>query len=271
MRRAGFFSGLFLLLAGFAWGCVERPDARLDLNAELELDAELEQGHADLGLGDVAVDADLALASGSPDAAERGSVRLPPRFALEGVPAPTATMLYKPSKSATRRGSAKLLGLPAPELVVDLWVPGDRPPPTVADNFGRVVVIYAFQGWCPGCQSRGFPVMRKIDERFAVEPVELVYVQTTFEGFEANDYDRAVNEQQQWRVRRPVGRDVAAGGAGRPSTMLSYRTGGTPWMVVIDPWGRVRFNDFTRDEAFHVDFVTSLLAEAAAVAPAPAQ
>ncbi len=32
-----------------------------------------------------------------------------------------------------------------------------------------------------------------------------------------------------------------------PLTMTSYRTGGTPWVVVINPKGEVIFNDFHID------------------------
>lgn len=29
-----------------------------------------------------------------------------------------------------------------------------------------------------------------------------------------------------------------------PTTMLNYRTGGTPWMIVIEPGGTVAYNDY---------------------------
>jgi len=235
-------------LVGRNWERTNHLGAAVQLDAELQLEADL----------DLAGDLDLETqekAEGRPAALEA------PRLAVVAQP-PAATPIYRPSAGADRRGSSALLGQPAPELEVAEWTPGDRPPPTLKDNRGRVVVLYAFQGWCPGCQSRGFPVTTKLEQELEGEPVAFIYVQTTFEGFEANDYERAVDEQRRWRIEQPVGHDEPRGHDERPSTMRNFRTGGTPWTVMIDPWGRVRFNDFTRSYEQHRAMIDTLLDEA---------
>jgi hypothetical protein len=105
-------------------------------------------------------------------------------------------------------------------------------------------------------------VTTQLARDFAGHDVAFVYLQTTFEGFSSNDFERARSEQRKWRIRQPVGHDVAADPAdprSRPNTMRDYRTGGTPWTVIIDKQGVIRFNDFTRDVVFHRRMITALL------------
>ena len=58
-----------------------------------------------------------------------------------------AALKYKPSSGAQRSGAVRLLGKPAPELQIGRWTEGDRPPPTMAGSRGKVIVVFAFQGW----------------------------------------------------------------------------------------------------------------------------
>lgn len=86
---------------------------------------------------------------------------------------------------------AEMLGKPAPELKVDQWVnlPKDlKAGPTLREGWkGKVVYLYFFQSWCPGCHSSGFPTLQALKEEFGEnEEVEFAAVQTVFEGFLTN-------------------------------------------------------------------------------------
>jgi hypothetical protein len=46
-----------------------------------------------------------------------------------------------------------------------------------------------------------------------------------------------------------------------PQTMNKYRSGGTPWTVIIDSSGKVVYNDFKIDIAQAVSLIERLLAK----------
>ena len=138
-----------------------------------------------------------------------------------------------------------ILDKPAPSLTVDHWfnLPDGRESLDIADYRGKVVYFYGFQSWCPGCHSHGFPTLQELIRRFEGEDdVAFVAVQTTFEGFHTNTAANALKTAQRYDLDVPVGH---SGSEGRRSELMrDYRTGGTPWTVIIDGNGIVRFNDF---------------------------
>ena len=76
----------------------------------------------------------------------------------------------------------------------------------------------------------------------------MVAVQTVFEGFESNTREAVREVQLLYELPIPMGHDPgSADGERLPSTMLSYRTGGTPWIIVIEPGGTVAYNDYRID------------------------
>lgn len=68
-------------------------------------------------------------------------------------------------------------------------------------------------------------------------------MQTVFEGFAANTEDKAILSAQKFGLEVPVAHDVGPA-SGRSYLMGRYRSGGTPWVVIIDRRGVVRFNGF---------------------------
>jgi len=46
----------------------------------------------------------------------------------------------------------------------------------------------------------------------------------------------------------------------RPTTMVNYRTGGTPWGIMIDPNGNVIFNDFSINADAAIDYLKKEIA-----------
>lgn len=141
-----------------------------------------------------------------------------------------------------------IAGRPAPSWGVSEWInlaEGSRTL-DVTDLKGQVVFMLGFQSWCPGCHSRGFPTLKRLIKTYAgADDVSFVAVQTVFEGFSTNTAQRAWETAREYELDIPVGHD---GTAGRRSVIMQrYRTGGTPWVVIIDKQGIVRFN------AFHIE------------------
>ena len=108
-------------------------------------------------------------------------------------------------------------------------------------------ILYFFQHWCPGCHSHGFPTLVRLVGELADEGVGFAAIQTVFEGGEVNTFDRIRDDQRRYGLTIPFGHAVPASDATLPAPMADYRTGGTPWFVVIAPDGRVVFDGFQLD------------------------
>lgn len=138
-----------------------------------------------------------------------------------------------------------ILGLPAPELEINDWIGPDGKPSApfrLEEHAGKVRVIYCFQAWCPSCHSAGFPALKEIMDQFAGnDDVVFAAVQTVFEGFSNNGPERRREMQPDYGIELPIGQDEALP---RPTVISSYRTGGTPWFIVIDRNGRVIYNGY---------------------------
>lgn len=142
--------------------------------------------------------------------------------------------------------------LKAPELRVAHWLDGNgqpRTPLTLADLGTRYIMLYCFQHWCPGCHSTGFPTLKKVITALSTKEFGVAVVQTVFEGEEVNTPERLRETQLRYDLHVPFGHDAAVDGY--PSVMHDYRTGGTPWFIVINPTGEVIYGGFSLDaEAF---------------------
>lgn len=111
-------------------------------------------------------------------------------------------------------------------------------------NFkGKVLYLYCFQSWCPGCHSSGFPTLKKISEHYKNDDdVAFVSIQTVFEGFDTNTPEQVSAMAKRYGFSFPMGH---SGAKGSPSALMkNYRTRGTPWTIIIDKDGVVRYNDF---------------------------
>lgn len=155
----------------------------------------------------------------------------------------SAVQTYR--KQLRTRPAGAVLGQPAPDWGVTEWtnLPEGTKKLDVDDFTGKVVVLFCFQSWCPGCHSRGFPTLQALVKRYAGDDnVAFVAVQTVFEGFAQNTAERAWAMAKRYKLDIPFGHSGSA--KARPEIMTSYRTRGTPWMIVIDREGKVRFSDF---------------------------
>ena len=150
-----------------------------------------------------------------------------------------------------------ITGMIAPELEVDSWIneDGESGDFSLADHAQKWVFLKCFQSWCPGCHSHGLPAVKKISHALAGNPgVVFAGIQTVFEGHSINTFDKLRKIQLQYDLNMPMGQDTG-GGNGRARTMVNYRTGGTPWMILISPERQVIYNDFSIDADKAIDFL----------------
>ena len=75
-----------------------------------------------------------------------------------------------------------------------------------------------------------------------------IAVQTVFEGHRVNTEDKLRQNQLKYALKIPMAHASGDHGTRRiPEIMREYRSGGTPWTVIIDPAGKVVYNDFHID------------------------
>jgi thiol-disulfide isomerase/thioredoxin len=141
-----------------------------------------------------------------------------------------------------------ILDRAAPELEVDYWLDRNGEPTTysIGAARGQWIFLKCFQNWCPGCHKHGFPTLKKVADAFdGDDRVSVAAVQTVFEGFGSNTQEAVRELQLRYELPIPMGHDPGSPDGERlPTTMLNYRTGGTPWMIVIEPGGTVAYNDY---------------------------
>lgn len=159
-----------------------------------------------------------------------------------------------------KRPDYGILGRQAPELEVKTWIDGKGNTSSfkMADQKGKFVFMEFWQFWCPGCHAHGFPGLKKISDEFKDSPhFTALSIQTVFEGGWVNTKSKMDDIQNKYNLHDIVmghdsGKDHPSG---QPSTMVNYRSGGTPWAVLVAPDGKVIFNDFS----INVDSVISYL------------
>jgi len=155
-------------------------------------------------------------------------------------------------------------GLQAPELMKDIeWIDGNGKeisPIQLSDYESQFKVIYGFQSWCPGCHSIGLPSLKKmVEELKDNDKVNFFAIQTVFEGKDANTKDKLLEVQSKYKLPIPFGHDLGNEQTeNRSSTMYNYRTGGTPWFILIDQKNRVIFNDFHLNTEKAIEYLKTI-------------
>ncbi len=171
-------------------------------------------------------------------------------YTLGALSMPGSTLLQAASNGYGIKGSF------APELEVDYWIDEDGKPTSfsLAAHRGKWVFLKCFQSWCPGCHSHGFPAVKKISDALVGNPnIVFAGIQTVFEGSFINTEDKVRKIQLQYDLKMPMGHDP---GDGRSNTMIAYRTGGTPWMILISPERQVVYNDFSINADKAIEFLS---------------
>lgn len=150
----------------------------------------------------------------------------------------------------------------APEWRVSRWIDSDgnaTEPISLSDYPGKFKVVFCFQSWCPGCHSKGFPDLQMMVEALdGNDQVIFLAVQTVFEGYHANTYEKMVEAQKKYNLRIPFGHDAGNEGNSVSNIMIDYATGGTPWFILIDQNDAVVFADFHLDVEKAIDFLMKI-------------
>jgi len=148
------------------------------------------------------------------------------------------------SQAQTPKGG--ILGKKAPAITVDRWVslPTGAKAPTPESLKGKVIYLYCFQSWCPGCHSSGFPTLQKVSTHFKDDKdVQCIAVQTVFEGFSSNTPQKALKMAKDYKLTGiPVGHSGTQ--TNRSAIMSGFKTRGTPWTIIIGKDGIVKYNSF---------------------------
>ena len=189
------------------------------------------------------------------------------KASVAGITTATAGLagLMMPLSVVAEGSTRGILKQAAPELKVPYWIDGkgnEQAPFSIQENSGKWVYLKCFQDWCPGCHATGFPGLQKLVSAFPNhKQLAVAAIQTTFEGFSSNNQAALRKNQLRYELDIPFGHDSGNGNAphgdtGRyPNTMKSYRTGGTPWIIVINPQGQVVFNDFNINTDKLIEFL----------------
>lgn len=156
-----------------------------------------------------------------------------------------------------------IAGQLAPEFRIQQWLANVDTSLQIADIKESVILLYFFQAACPGCVKYGFPTVGHVRSSLVadgrLDQVKFVLAQTAFEDFDQNTPKAAAKVVKQFGLE-----DVALGhDAGQPpATMQDYRTGGTPWTVIIGPKPdrRVLFNGFQLDTESALELIDHALA-----------
>ena len=162
-----------------------------------------------------------------------------------------------------QRPTRGIEGQAAPELEIDYWIDGDGKPSSfsIKESAGKWVFLKCFQNWCPGCHSSGFPTLKAFADEFHGNPkVAIAGIQTVFEGYSSNTVEDVRKLQLRYELPIVMGHDAGISDTRElPKTMKSYRTGGTPWLILIDPEGSVVFNDFHVNRRSLIKYVNDRL------------
>lgn len=150
----------------------------------------------------------------------------------------------------------------AKEFMVKHWIDADGNKTEqlkLSDFEGKFKVVYCFQSWCPGCHSRGLPALKKmVDALEDNDAIVFMAIQTVFEGFETNTYDKMLETQKQYELKIPFGHDGGDYDQSTSNIMKNYQTGGTPWFIFIDQYDNVVFADFHLNEDAAIEFLKTL-------------
>ena len=151
----------------------------------------------------------------------------------------------------------------APEFDVKNWVDANGKkiePIQLSDFEGKFKVLYCFQSWCPGCHSVGLPNLQKmVNALEGNNKVVFLAVQTVFEGHDANTFDKMVETQKKYNLKIPFGHDAGDDGKSRSNIMTNYKTGGTPWFILIDQHDNVVFADFHLNVDATIEVLKSII------------
>lgn len=143
-----------------------------------------------------------------------------------------------------------IAGRSAPELEGVRWLDGEgeeRAHLSLSDLGDGAKILYFFQECCAGSHEHGFPTLVRSFDALSDKKVGFAAIQTAFANSDVNTFERLRENQKRYGLPIPYGHAVAKEEADVPALMDAYRSGGTPWFVVVSPVGRVVLDGFELD------------------------
>ncbi|MDP6543186.1 MAG: sialate O-acetylesterase [Phycisphaerae bacterium] len=201
------------------------------------------------------------------------------RKAVEGLnaglgnkePAYTLEELKKASDVCSKfvktpaRASSPMLGKQAPKWDVGRWhqLPEGKTSLDISDFQGKVLYMYCFQSWCPGCHSKGFPTLQQVSGKYKDDDsVQFVVFQTVFEDRASkpvNTFENLKKIATKYSLTMPFAQSGSR--EDKSKLMRAYKTRGTPWTMIIDKKGVIRYGGFHITPADASKLIDKLKAE----------
>jgi len=164
-----------------------------------------------------------------------------------------------------RRGPSPMLGKAAPKWEVGPWhqLPTGKTSLDISDFKGKVLYIYCFQSWCPGCHKRGFPTLQQVSRKYKDDDgVRFVVFQTVFEDRSSkpvNTFENLKKIAGKYELTMPFAQSGSH--KDKSKLMRAYKTGGTPWTMIVDKKGVIRYASFIITPADAGKLIDKLKAE----------
>lgn len=143
-----------------------------------------------------------------------------------------------------------IAGRSAPEFEGVRWIGSEgeeRAHLSLSDLGDGAKVLYFFQECCAGSHEHGFPTLVRLFDALGNKNVGFAAIQTDFAGSDVNTFERVRENQKRYGLPIPYGHAVANGESEVPALMDAYRSGGTPWFVIVSPDGCVVLDGFELD------------------------
>ncbi|WP_328518523.1 thioredoxin domain-containing protein [Pararhizobium qamdonense] len=160
----------------------------------------------------------------------------------------------------------------APELAVSEWfnTPARL---TLVGLRGRPVFLHSFQLLCPGCVSESIPQVQRIERIFGHTDLQIIGIHTVFEHHQAMTPVTLKAFLHEYRIRHPVGVDLADERFDTPITMQRFSLRGTPSSILIGRDGTILHQTFGVEEDLAVGAriamaLSASIPEVAATSPA---
>jgi len=158
-----------------------------------------------------------------------------------------------------------MLGKEAPKWDVGPWhqLPSGKDSLDISDFRGKVLYLYCFQSWCPGCHKQGFPTLQRVSKKYEDDDgVRFVVFQTVFEDRAdkpVNTFENLKKLAKKFELTMPFAQSGSL--EDKSKVMRAYKTGGTPWTMIIDKEGIIRHSSFVISPANAVKLIEELKAE----------
>ncbi|WP_082491125.1 alkyl hydroperoxide reductase [Aureimonas sp. Leaf454] len=136
----------------------------------------------------------------------------------------------------------------APELAVSEWF-NTLASLTLHALRGRPVLLHSFQLLCPGCVTGSLPQVQRLERVFDHTDLQVIGIHTVFEHHAAMTPVTLGAFLHEYRVRHPVGVDMADDPSGVPVTMRRFGWRGTPSSVLIGRDGTILHQTFGIEDA----------------------